>query len=78
EEYEYYKGLGYPMKAKVGQYGLEQIFEEQLHGTDGKMLVTRAENGTVIDSVYLREPKAGNNVTIALDIRCQQTVEEAL
>lgn len=78
KEYAYYKELGYPMNAKVGQYGVEQIFEEQLHGTDGKMLVTRAENGTVIDSVYTQEPKAGNNVTISLDILCQQIVEEAL
>lgn len=77
-EYAYYKELGYPMNAKVGQYGVEQIFEEELHGTDGKMLVTRAENGTVIDSVYTQEPKAGNNVTIALDILCQQVAEEAL
>lgn len=78
EEYAYYKELGYPMNAKVGKYGVEEIFEEYLHGTDGKMLVTRAENGTIIDSVYTQEPKAGNNVTLSLDILCQQVAEEAL
>ena len=78
EEYAYYKEQGYPMNAKVGKYGVEQIFEEYLHGTDGKMLVTRAENGTVIDSEYTQEPKAGNNVTLSLDILCQQVAEEAL
>ncbi len=79
EEMEYYTDeLGYPMNAKVGKYGVEEIFEEYLHGSDGKMLVTRAENGTVIDSVYTQEPKAGGNVTLTLDILCQQVAEEAL
>ena len=78
EEYAYYKEQGYPLNAKVGKYGVEEIFEEYLHGTDGKMLVTRAENGTVIDSEYTVEPKAGNNVTLSLDILCQQVAEEAL
>lgn len=77
-EYERYKEEGYPYNARVGKFGVEQIFEDRLHGSDGKMLVTSAENGTVIDSVYLEEPKAGSNVTISLDIRCQQVAEEAL
>ncbi|MDD6189490.1 MAG: penicillin-binding transpeptidase domain-containing protein [Clostridiales bacterium] len=78
DEYAYYKESGYPMNAKVGKYGVEQIFEEYLHGTDGKMVVTRAKNGTVIDSVYTEEPKAGNNVTLSLDIRCQKVAEDSL
>lgn len=78
DEYAYYKELGYPYNAKVGQYGIEEIFEEQLHGVDGEMIITTAENGTVIESVYKTEPQPGNNITLALDIRCQQAAEDAL
>ncbi len=77
-EIAYYEQFGYPMNAKVGKYGVEQIFEEYLHGTDGEMIVTRAQNGTIIDSVYTKEPKGGNNVTISLDIRCQEVAENSL
>lgn len=78
EEYEHYKTLGYPMNATVGKDGIEQVFENYLHGVDGKMTVTRAKNGTVTDAVYTAEPQAGANVTLTLDIRCQQAAEDSL
>ena len=77
-EYEKYGSLGYPMNARVGKDGVEQVFEEYLHGTDGEMTVTRTKNGTVTDSVYTTVPQAGSNVTLTLDIRCQQAAEDSL
>ena len=78
EEYARYKLLGYPMNARVGKDGVEQVFEEYLHGTDGLMTVTRDQNGTITDAVYTQEPQPGGNLTLTLDIRCQQAAEDSL
>lgn len=77
-QYEHYKELGYPMDAVVGQSGFEQAFEEQLHGTDGLRETTISEDGTIIEEHYIVEPKAGNNIELAIDIGLQQTTEDAL
>lgn len=77
-EIEQYKPLGYPMNARVGKDGVERAFEEYLHGTDGLMTVTRDQNGSVTDAVTVREAQAGGNVTLTLDIACQQTAEDSL
>ncbi len=78
EEIELYKPLGYPMNARVGKDGVERVFEEYLHGTDGLVTVTRDQNGTITDVVTVREPQAGGNVTLTLDLPCQQTAEDSL
>lgn len=78
EQYEHYKELGYPMDAVIGQSGLEQAFEEQLHGTDGMRETTISEDGSILEEHYLVEPKAGNNVELSIDIGLQKTTEDAL
>ena len=44
-----YEAMGYAMDAKVGYEGLEEAFEQYLHGTDGVKIVTVAADGTVLD-----------------------------
>lgn len=79
EEYEKYKELDYPMNAEVGKSGVEQAFEEYLHGTDGLRRVTRyAENGAVIGVETIRPEDPGENVYLSIDIGVQQTAEESL
>ena len=78
EEIELYRERGYPMNARVGKDGVERVFEQYLHGTDGLMTVTRDQNGSITDSVTLREPQAGANVTLTIDLSCQQTAEDSL
>ena len=79
EEYEIYKELDYPMNAEVGKTGVEQAFEEYLHGTDGLRRVTRyAENGAVIGVETIREEDPGENVYLSIDIGVQQAAEESL
>lgn len=71
-------GSGYSSDAKVGKDGVELAFEDWLHGTDGKAVVTSTSNGTVLSTVYTEEPVPGNQVYLTIDIQLQESVERAL
>ncbi len=79
EQWEYFKDIeGYEMDAEVGQDGLEEAYEEYLHGVDGWREDTVATDGTLISSRYITEPQAGANVEVSIDISLQRTAEDAL
>jgi len=78
DQYEKYSELGYAGDTKVGQEGAERAFEEYLHGTNGTVKYTSAEDGTVISTEYTEEPKPGNNVYLTIDIQLQEAAERAL
>ncbi len=78
EQYKKYSELGYPMNATVGQAGVEAAFEELLHGTDGKMLVTSTSDGIITGTSYSEVPQPGNNIYLTLDIEMQGAAEAAL
>ncbi len=78
EDLDYYSSLGYPYNALVGKDGIEKCFESYLHGTDGKVSLTRTSDGIVTDTSYITQPQAGDNITLTLDIRCQQAAEDSL
>ena len=74
----YYKELGYPMDALVGQTGAESAFEDLLHGVDGKQVITMSDSGTVTKVVTLQEPEPGEHIYLTIDIDFQMMVEHAL
>ncbi|MBQ6466275.1 MAG: hypothetical protein IJJ43_08415 [Oscillospiraceae bacterium] len=78
EEYEHYSLLDYSTDAMVGKDGAEYAFEEYLHGIDGKVIETRNSAGTILSTVYTREPVPGNNVYLTIDIELQEKVERIL
>ena len=79
EQWEYYQHIpGYEMDTMIGQSGLEQAYEEYLHGTDGWREDTVAADGTLISSRYLTEPKAGSNVEVSIDTTLQMVAETQL
>lgn len=77
---------GYEMDALVGQSGLEEAFEEYLHGIDGYRVDVVTSDGTLIDQYYQRDadtneeqrPIAGKNVELTIDLNLQTTAEEQL
>ena len=77
-QWENDKKKGYSMDALVGQDGLEKAFEEYLHGTDGTRVDVVTKDGTLVESYYLEEPKAGQNVQISIDLNLQAAAEDAL
>ncbi len=78
EEYEHYSLLDYSTDAMVGKDGAEYAFEEYLHGIDGKVIETRNAQGTILSTVYTKEPVPGNNVYLTIDIELQEKVERIL
>ncbi len=75
---EKYTALGYSMDALVGQSGFEEAFESHLHGTDGIRVDKTTKDGTVVESYYEKEPQAGNNVEVSIDLLLQMAAEDEL
>ena len=75
---DYYKALGYPYDATVGTSGAEAAFEEYLHGTDGEITVVEDGSGNVIEKYVSKEPVAGSNIYLTIDIDLQMAAEDAL
>ena len=78
ENWEYYQALGYDMNDTVGLDGCEAAFEEYLRGIDGVRVVVEDKNGSVIRSYVEKEPVAGKNVYLTIDIDLQIAAEKAL
>ncbi len=78
DDIEYYTEQGYPMDAIVGVDGVEKIFEQYLRGIDGTLVIVEDKNGNRVDEYYKKEPIAGNDVYLTIDIDLQITAEDAL
>ena len=70
---------GYTLASTVGISGVENAFEDYLHGSDGKRLVTfDNDSGKITGELYSVEPKPGSTVALTIDIDFQEDVEQAL
>ena len=78
EDWDKYKDKGYSMDALVGKGGVEEAFEEYLHGTNGVKLVTTDKNGKVTGELYAKEPEPGNTVALTIDLDLQKAAEDSL
>ncbi len=77
-EYEKYSRYDYALDAQVGKDGVELAFESWLHGGDGEARVISTATGTVISTVYTKDPEPGNHVYLTIDILLQEAAERAL
>lgn len=75
---EYYSSLGYRLDATVGRSGCELAFEEYLHGTDGTMAIVEDSGGNIIETYFVKEPIAGKDVWLTIDITAQIAAEDQL
>ena len=82
---EIYKAKpGYPLDALVGQSGLEEAFEEYLHGTDGIRVDEMTADGSIVRSYYKvvngveQRPINGQNVELSIDLNVQATAEDQM
>ncbi len=78
EEWEYYNEQGYQMNAIVGKSGCEMAFESYLHGSDGLLLIEEDASGNVLRLEVQKEPIAGSDVHLTIDIDLQIAAEEGL
>ncbi len=78
ENKDQYLALGYSLDAKVGTSGVEQAFEEWLHGQDGTRVIRYDDDGKMIESYYDPAPVSGKDVYLTIDIDLQIAAEEGL
>ena len=91
QDWAKYKTKNYSMDAYIGQAGLEEAFEEYLHGTDGTRVDVVSRDGTIMQQYYAynydketgevigqKTPVAGYNVETTIDLDIQIAAEDAL
>lgn len=67
-----YKGTDH-----IGKTGLEQSYENELHGVTGYEQVEVDSAGRGVRTLSRTSPTPGNNLVLTLDIRLQQVAEQA-
>ncbi len=74
------KSGGYFAGDLVGRTGIESVCEEYLKGEDGQRVVAVNASGTVLGELphLSRPPHPGMNVTLTIDARAQQTLEDLI
>lgn len=69
---------GYSGQDIIGKTGIEEKFEDYLHGEKGSKTVTVNANGSAINSVSEKEPVPGDSLYTTIDLNLQKKVEEVL
>ncbi len=78
EEYSKLKDKGYSINSMVGKSGIEESMEKYLKGEDGEKRVVTDSFGNVSSEQTTTEVKSGRNVTLTIDYRIQEVVENTL
>lgn len=78
EEFAERKNQGYRLGDVIGKMGAEAAFEKDLRGEWGGILLERDGKGKVLRKLGVKEAKAGNDVTLTLDLNLQKVAEQAL
>lgn len=77
-EYNILKDSGYTINSMIGKSGVEESMETYLKGADGTKKVVTDSLGNVTSEVITQEATSGNNLTLTIDYRIQNVVENAL
>lgn len=63
---------------KVGQTGIEKVYERYLRGEDGIKQIDMSVDGTVTGEYTSKEAIGGSDVVLTIDANLQRTAEDAL
>ncbi len=74
----YYKSVGYDPNERVGQYGVEEVYETALRGKPGFVRYEVDAVGNILGLIERVEPIAGNDLQLSIDLTVQQFAEQAL
>ncbi|MDR3562860.1 MAG: penicillin-binding protein 2 [Negativicutes bacterium] len=77
-ELEKRKAEGYHTGDIVGKFGLEQVYDKDIRGTDGGGQVEVDVNGRPVQVLGKREPVPGNSLVLTIDQRIQKATETAI
>lgn len=68
----------YSISDTVGKSGLEELYERQLNGKDGEMLVEVDSVGRRMNTLKSKQPLSGNDVFLTLDSQLQKAAFDSL
>ena len=68
----------YNVDDKVGQQGIEKVFEEYLRGEDGEKQIDMSVDGVVTGEYISKEAIGGASVVLTIDANLQRVAEETL
>lgn len=63
---------------KVGQAGIEKVFEEYLRGTDGEKQIDMDVEGSITGEYTSKEAIGGASIVLTIDANLQKVTEQAL
>src|SRR5436309_23650 len=78
DEYDKLKNKGYEQTDAIGRTGLEQVYEHYLRGTQGVQKFIVNSDGETIRALGVKDPTAGNDLHLTLDLRIQRAAERQL
>ena len=73
--------IGFVNGEEKGQYGVEEFFNESLHGKTGQLKAVTDVNGVPLaagENSVLVSPKDGEDIHLTIDINVQRKIEELL
>ncbi len=77
-ELEEYKQYGYTSNDIVGKSGIEKVYELDLNGTDGEMIVEVDAYARRINTIETKQPVSGKDVYLTIDIELQKKLYDYL
>jgi penicillin-binding protein 2 len=76
EEWDDERQANYKGTEHIGKLGLEQRYEEELHGTTGVEEVETSAGGRAVRRLNSTPPTPGNQLRLSVDMRLQALVEQ--
>lgn len=68
----------YESNDKIGQAGIERVFEKYLRGENGEKQIDMDVNGTITGEYTTKEAIGGSDIVLTIDANLQRITEEAL
>ncbi len=76
-QFEHPAFRNFPPDALIGQWGVEEVFDEQLRGTPGEKIIEVDALGRELRLIQQRPSVKGKDITLSIDIDIQKAVEDA-
>ena len=71
-------GKSYSYDDKIGKFGIELAYEDDLKGKGGTRVIQRNADGTLVESIETESAKPGNTVYLTIDSKLQKTAVKSL
>jgi penicillin-binding protein 2 len=78
DELEQFRDSGYSLLSTTGKSGIEDSYDKYLHGQEGGLQMEINSRGRQVRLLGVRQPSAGQDITLTIDQRVQQMAYDGL